>query len=1131
MLGSRHQAVVKEIDTARCVGRWHAIGELAERYAKHGPPGQVYSSIITNEARLEEQLQVVTWDPKEHWKNEGEHVESQGAKQIRVAYPMNMSNIASLSAIEKDAVNVGKKTMTKEEEYQHKVVLAKIYFYRGKFDECREVLSALSVDIEGDSLSPAYSKQLYITQMVLRASFLGAAVTSALGITSEMHGDLMEAQSTYDKALSVFKSNLSPQAVIVVPRGSSPSSVEELVNWPEEALYRRALVTLSLGDKIGGLRELSDYIRQMDSVSPSTFRVARRVRANRLFMQVLREDIKAIPPEQLTPELRNEIIDCHRHQMALLQLAYNFPRANEINVEVLNEVDSTVADWNLVRAYSRSDSLRLLELLYQAVHLTYNSPRVMRHLVHALLRFGDYHEAGLAFGTYTMLVERQLEAVRKAINAALSDGVDAGSVFDENTESIQDILETVIVGARLSLVHLSDAHECLSLVHFAHELIDDVEAKDPHNTIVPPVPQQTKSQLLLWKGAAHGRLSQMSREPDNRIHHHTAALQLLQQAADQSPRSYEVHFQLALEQALGARDILAATSSAKHAVALDSKRLEAWHLLVLLSTSRKDYVTAQRVCEVALKQSEWWSVYRDIQQGALAASNIEQGPNHLGLVSAAATNGTKTSPSSSSRTSSSQVSARFGSIESGVTFFDLAITQVLIEAQIKGLAASLKAQPHLFALYGCIYGPVVASSDGLDDASAAFEASSLSGTAGSPNSAHRLNGSLQSGKEKPPSQTSGKRSIAKSLVRSVFSMHARQRSLNLALDDVEAGPIAVPKSTGAHSALRKEQSLSQLRQLSQDSQRPPIAALTSAEAALQATAHTRSLEAAPAQEQKPEEAKALEQAASPELAPSGPQQQTQPKRQRSMPHLRQSSRDSSLFSPDVPTEAYFDSQGPAKGRAGSMGLSPAGAGRSTTVAGVHSRSGVYYTPVPTRVGHQRALASRALCSLWLNSAAAFVRLQRPDEAANAINEAISAWPESPDALTLRGQLELAQKQHFPALDEFHAAVSLESSNIRATVGLAQVEYLLGRRDVALGLLKNITRAHGWSDPEAWYWLGRLEREAALEQVETAGTDAGDQEARDKLAEMPMMKRALGYISYALDLETSQPIRPFSVLRP
>ncbi|KAJ2887880.1 hypothetical protein GGI21_006804, partial [Coemansia aciculifera] len=305
----------------------------------------------------------------------------------------------------------------------------------------------------------------------------------------------------------------------------------------------------------------------------------------------------------------------------------------ETHTEVLYEVDCAAGDWELVQAHSRGDYLRLLEVLYESIYLTYNSPRVLRRLVHALVAFGDYHEAGLAFGTYLTLVERQLEAVRKAIVSAIADGAtDYASVFGPNYESVNDILQAAIAGARLNLVHLSSAHDCLSLVHFAYDLISDVERRDASHALIPEIPVTIKAQLALWKGAAHGVLAQKSREPDNRADHHAAALQLLQQAVEQSPRSFDAHYQLALELAIGARDILAATASVKQAVALDPKRIEAWHLLALLLTSRKDYIKAQQICDVALRQSEWWSVYSAIKQNSAAEKSLERADgSHLGL--------------------------------------------------------------------------------------------------------------------------------------------------------------------------------------------------------------------------------------------------------------------------------------------------------------------------------------------------------------------------------------------------------------------------------------------------------------------------------------------------------------------
>ncbi|KAJ2490760.1 hypothetical protein IWW37_002863 [Coemansia sp. RSA 2050] len=1050
-----------------------------------------FPHIISSEARLEEQLLAVTWDSQAHWESEGEYRGVGESRQLQISYPMHISDDSAISSIASEMAQVAKQAMTSEEEYQFKVVLAKVYFYGGKFDQCRGALDSLATTLGSDDvLSPAYTKQLYMSQMVM------------LGIYAEMQGNLILAQEMYEKAILEFRNSLGSQSVIVVPRNSSPSNQEELVNWPEEALYRRAMVLLALGDMTGGLRELASYIRQMDGVTPATFRSFRRVRANRLYMQIVRDSIKSGKLSAL--EVRSSVMNSHRRQMALLKVTYSFPRANEAHGEVLYEVDSAAKDWELVLAHSRADSLRLVEVMYESMYLTYNSPRVLRHLADALIMFGDYHEAGLALNTYITLVERQLEAVRKAIGAAIDDGAtDYGSVFGPNFESVSDILQAAITGARLNVAYLSNAHECMSFVHFAYDLISDVEQRDPGNVIMPAVPVTIRAQLALWKGAAHGLLAQMSREPDNRADHHTAALQLLQQAVEQSPRSFDTHYQLALELAIGARDILAATTSAKQAVALDSKRVEAWHLLALLSTSRKDYTKAQQICDVGLKQSEWWGVYCAIRQ-----SPTGDGSDHTSSIGGDASVDAETPAGPA------------GSTESGIAFFELAMTQMAIERQLQGYEASLKAQSHLFALFGCIYGSAIASGDELGDISSAMEASHIGTEMATTLSHLRAGGNAGGVRQLAASQASGRRSLARSLARSVFSKHGRQHSVNLPSEEAD-GSLALQGSAAREHP-------SHTRYFSHSGTRPPlpvVAANTDVVDAAEPSVQVSLPASEGAKDGSADGTRKIEKSVS---GSSTPKRAEQPKRQRSMPHLRQASGDSMMPSPDIPTEAYFDTLGQLSEQGDGAGLSPSGGssgGRTNTVANLHSASGVYYTPVPTRLAHQRKLAKRALCAMWLTTAASFVALQRMDEASNAIAEALAAWPESPEALTMRGQLYMAQKQYLPALNELHAAVSLESSNIRASVSLARVEHLLGRRDVALGLLKNITRAHGWSDPEAWYWLGRLERELALEQARLSNGHL-----REDVGAMPMTKRALEYTTYALDLEMSQPARSFAVLR-
>ncbi|KAJ2710172.1 hypothetical protein H4R19_003879, partial [Coemansia spiralis] len=752
--------VLGEIDAARCVGRWSAVRPLAAKLAAHEPAGQAFSLIVTGEAELEEYLATVEWDPQAHWRDEG------AGSRPTTRCPMVISGARRLGAIESKLLQASTQEMTDEESYQFKVVLAKVRFHGADFAKCRAAIEALPTTIgDASTLSPAYAKQLYMAQMVMR------------GIALEIDGDLAAAHAVYETATREFRGDLSPQAAVVVPRGSEtgagPAASEELVNWPEEALYRRAMLALALGDRSGGQRGLESYISVMDSVIPATFRAFRRLRANRLHMELARQDIVAAGRAGVSRDIKSGVMAGHRRQMALLRALYTFPKASETHAEVLEEADRAASDWELVGAISPADSLRLLEILYEAVHLTYNSPQVLRHLVHALVRFGDYHEARLALGTYRALVERQLEGVKKAIAAAVKEGAGARSVLGSGTESIADILRTAAAGAQLLLAHLGDAPECLSLVHFANNLIDDVDARDPNHEAVSAVPLAVKAQLALWKGAAHGLLAQKSRDPGNRGDHHAAALQLLQRAAEQSPGVYDAHYYLALEQAVGARDIAAATESAKQAAGLDPRRSEAWHLLALLATAQKDHSKALQICDVGMKQNEWWPVYCEVEQGEQAAN---QPTNGLGL-------GLQPEPGlgpgPGPREAAGAVlvpAARPRNVETGMAFFDLAMTRLAVEGRLNGLDVHLEAQPRLFALYGCVYGPVVRATDDLDTASSAMEAGSVSTDTLTVSSLRAGRGGPLVRRKLSSSQMSGKRSLARSLVRSVLPAHSRHPS-------------------------------------------------------------------------------------------------------------------------------------------------------------------------------------------------------------------------------------------------------------------------------------------------------------------------------------------------------------------
>ncbi|PFH52497.1 hypothetical protein AMATHDRAFT_139942 [Amanita thiersii Skay4041] len=149
-------------------------------------------------------------------------------------------------------------------------------------------------------------------------------------------------------------------------------------------------------------------------------------------------------------------------------------------------------------------------------------------------------------------------------------------------------------------------------------------------------------------------------------------------------------------------------------------------------------------------------------------------------------------------------------------------------------------------------------------------------------------------------------------------------------------------------------------------------------------------------------------------------------------------------------------------------------------------------PVPpegqTKRNARVAKENKLLSDVWLMSSATFRRLGRIEQAKGAIQEA-EVKDESNAAVWVQlGLYYLALGRRQYANDAFQKALFISPEDISATIHLARL-YLMpetslvdSRRpegtvtqenvDLAAGLLSHITRGVGWDVPEAWYFLAR-----------------------------------------------------------
>ncbi|KAG6827014.1 hypothetical protein H0H92_013580 [Tricholoma furcatifolium] len=140
---------------------------------------------------------------------------------------------------------------------------------------------------------------------------------------------------------------------------------------------------------------------------------------------------------------------------------------------------------------------------------------------------------------------------------------------------------------------------------------------------------------------------------------------------------------------------------------------------------------------------------------------------------------------------------------------------------------------------------------------------------------------------------------------------------------------------------------------------------------------------------------------------------------------------------------------------------------------------------------------RLIANLWLMSAATFRRLGKIEQAKGAIQEAEVKDEGNPTVWVQLGLYYIALGQHEQAVDAYQKALFIDPDDVAASVHLARL--FLSRHhmqpgnhsgsassvnvDLAAGMLGHLTRGSGWDVPEAWYYLakayglqGRKERE-------------------------------------------------------
>ncbi|KAI9487485.1 MAG: hypothetical protein EXX96DRAFT_471390 [Benjaminiella poitrasii] len=157
-----------------------------------------------------------------------------------------------------------------------------------------------------------------------------------------------------------------------------------------------------------------------------------------------------------------------------------------------------------------------------------------------------------------------------------------------------------------------------------------------------------------------------------------------------------------------------------------------------------------------------------------------------------------------------------------------------------------------------------------------------------------------------------------------------------------------------------------------------------------------------------------------------------------------------------------------------------------------------------RLQHQHSC--KMLCDLWLLSAETYLKSGKLDEALKAVSEAENVdWTTHSGVWCLLGRIHLARNEPDRAIKAFQKGLVSKPNDIDCRVWLAKSYIEKGHLEVAESLLQAVTQENGWDCPAAWFYLGEIYKQT------------------DRLS------RTKDCLFYALELESTAPIRPFCAL--
>ncbi|KDQ52478.1 hypothetical protein JAAARDRAFT_40076 [Jaapia argillacea MUCL 33604] len=409
-----------------------------------------------------------------------------------------------------------------------------------------------------------------------------------------------------------------------IPRPSAPSSTpipgygagklefssfvqyRELWRWTERLLWRAILLAARVctitSETEGTLWSLFRHYHNCSAHWPPNFRTEHRSTITVLYFRALvlqaRGSIDTSSKPSMSPDsvkpppwlgAARSVAQEHR---AVLNASTKFPRAGERNVKVEEFVDLCVAAWEAAGAVGEYAGW-VIEILWWATRLTFNSHRVYRHMTRLLFASGDTDLAKRTLRLYVQVVSKARETgASESEESRESSGGGKGIAVDADTDL--HWVETLVHGARMlcRLASAKEGRDGLDEVREAGSLIEKARSRlDKDDKVLV-------ASVDLAEGIWHSMIAVKEQDPLTRSSRFDNSLAALQRSVDHSPiSSAHYHLALALSRPGPSRNLDQALANARLAVESDPDDIRYWHFLGLLLIATGDWKSARSILE------------------------------------------------------------------------------------------------------------------------------------------------------------------------------------------------------------------------------------------------------------------------------------------------------------------------------------------------------------------------------------------------------------------------------------------------------------------------------------------------------------------------------------------------------